>query len=605
MRERRRFGERRGRSWLGDLIRHDPELLRVLLLGGGALAYFSYITGQFPLFLANLKAALLARLAAAGGMLAGAGGVVALLVLAFGLLCVAAVAASAPGRQPRARKELVLGKGRSGTFTVRQDERRAHLTVVGLSGMGKSKAVASWVGQDILREREASIVLDIHQTLIDDVLGLVGDRIEVQRGLVLEAGHPRWAYGFDPLWCFPGDRPELRAAAAARAWQTIYGERWSDRIEYYLRSVFQAVIEGGWTLLEAPRLLDDRDFRAYVRERCRSDGLRDFFRTFEAKRQGQQAEEIASVQVRLQEFTADPLLRAMLGPVVRDEQYLRHREAALPGYAPRVLDLATLIGEGRPILADYAYRQLGENSKLLAGMTLAVLLDIFLRRDAALAGSGIRQANLWADELQHYATEAVTTIYTQSRKFGLSFCAVCTGLGHLTPALRETLLGAGILVAFQALARDAQELVPEMFWREFERVKYQGADARAAHTPVYYQDREVLAEQADWLNKAGRREFWAYSRRRRRDAVPLRTLTVEPRLAREAREAVREASGARYGNDLARVQAELRLRSRWLEERRYRLAPRQRERPAPARATPPPPPRPVAEPDAAARDPFA
>jgi hypothetical protein len=38
---------------------------------------------------------------------------------------------------------------------------------------------------------------------------------------VLEAGHPHSAYGFDPLWCFPGDRPELRAAAAARAWQTI------------------------------------------------------------------------------------------------------------------------------------------------------------------------------------------------------------------------------------------------------------------------------------------------------------------------------------------------------------------------------------------------
>ena len=48
------------------------------------------------------------------------------------------------------------------------------------------------------------------------------------------------------------------------------------------------------------------------------------------------------MQVRLQEFTGDPLLRALLGPAVRDEQYLRHRRAALPGYAPRVLDLACL-----------------------------------------------------------------------------------------------------------------------------------------------------------------------------------------------------------------------------------------------------------------------
>ena len=119
-----------------------------------------------------------------------------------------------------------------------------------------------------------------------------------------------------------------------------------------------------------------------------------------------------------------------------------------------------------------------------------------------------------------------------------------------------------MLVAFQTLGRDAQELAPEMFWREFERVKYQGGDARAAHTPVYYPEREVLAEQVDWLNKAGQREFWAYSRRRRRDAVPLRTLDVRPRLTPAEREAVRAASGERHGNALAQVQAELRLRSR-------------------------------------------
>src|SRR5439155_7041034 len=181
-------------------------------------------------------------------------------------------------------------------------------------------------------------------------------------------------------------------------------------------------------------------------------------------------------------------------------------------------------------------------------------------------------------ELQHYATDAVRTIYTQSRKFGLSFCAVCTGLGHLSPPLQEAPVGAGLLVSFQALTRDAQELAPEMFWREFDRVKHQGGAARASQHPIYYQEREVLAEQTDWLNKAGARQFWVYSRRRRRDAVLLRTLDVKPRLARAEREAVREASGARYGNELAKVQAELRLRYRWLEERRYRLAPRRPER---------------------------
>lgn len=595
---RRYPGARRRGSWLGGLIAHDPQLGQILVLFLCLCAYVFYATGQLEASLDALRE----RLASLVPLAIDAGLALLGLLALVALLFAAGVLRLAPGGAPPRGDHLVLGRARRGFFAVRPAERAAHLTVVGLSGTGKSKAVASWVAQDILRGRDTAIVLDIHRALIEDVLGQVGDHVAARDGLVLEAGHPRWAYGFDPLWCAPGDRPELRAAAAARVWQTVYGERWSDRIEYYLRSTFQAVIEGGWTILEAPRLLDDRDFRTYVRERCRSDGLRDFFRTYEAKRQGQQAEEIASVQVRLQEFTSDPLLRALLGPAVRDEQYLRHRRAALPGYAPRVLDLPALVEDGRAILLDFPYQALGENSKLLAGMTLAALLDLFLRRD--LAGARPRQVNLWADELQHYATDAVATLYTQTRKFGLSFCAVCTGLGYLPRPVREALLGAGVLVAFQTLTRDAQELAPEMFRREFERVKYQPG-GYADRAPVYYQDREILAEQVDWLNKARPRECWVYARRRGGDAVRLRTLDVRPRLGPAERAAVRAASGARYGNALADVEAELRLRYRWLDERRYRLTPRERpRRPAAPRAAPIEPPPPAREAEAR-RDPFA
>ncbi len=179
-------------------------------------------------------------------------------------------------------------------------------------------------------------------------------------------------------------------------------------------------------------------------------------------------------------------------------------------------------------------------------------------------------------------------------------------------------MGAGILIAFQTLSRDAQELAPEMFWREFDRVKYHVDDARAPRNPMYYQDREVLTEQTDWLNKAGARSFWVYSRRRQQNAVLLRTLDVKQRLGQSERDAVREDSGARYGNDLARVQAELRLRYRWLEERRYQLKPRaldkQTGRAAPGtnghrerqvRAEPPASAAPTPEPAEAPDDPFA
>ena len=119
MRDRRRFGERGRWSWLGDLIRHDPELARVLFLFGCVAAYVSYATGQLQLVLADLKAALVARLAAGVALLDGGGGVIALAGLAIALLCASVGVLTAPDERPRGRKELVLGKGRSGTFAVR------------------------------------------------------------------------------------------------------------------------------------------------------------------------------------------------------------------------------------------------------------------------------------------------------------------------------------------------------------------------------------------------------------------------------------------------------------------------------------------------------
>ena len=171
MRNRQHPGARRRGSWLGGLIRHDPEFAGLLVSSDCVVATWLYATGRLAFLLDEFKAGLLARLARLVPLLPGVCAACRTVGLLLLLLLTSGIVRLVPRDQPRCRKQLVLGRQRSRAYTVRPDERRAHLTVVGLSGMGKSKAVASWVAQDILREREASLVLDIHQTLIDDVLG--------------------------------------------------------------------------------------------------------------------------------------------------------------------------------------------------------------------------------------------------------------------------------------------------------------------------------------------------------------------------------------------------------------------------------------------------
>src|SRR5919202_2983603 len=100
MRDRRRFGERRRRSWLGSFIQHDPDMARLLFLFGCVLAYASYATGRLQLVLAELKADLLARLAPLAPLLIRAGGAALGVALALALLFAAGGPRALAPRQP-------------------------------------------------------------------------------------------------------------------------------------------------------------------------------------------------------------------------------------------------------------------------------------------------------------------------------------------------------------------------------------------------------------------------------------------------------------------------------------------------------------------------
>ncbi len=477
----------------------------------------------------------------------------------------------APGWLEDRRTDLLVGVTNDHwhpQLRVTDAERDAHWLITGLPGMGKSGLLTAITVQCAGRHREALAVIDTHGTLIRDVLGLAAAAITARGSLILEGGHRAWRYGIDPLHCHPGEEPARRARAVARAFATIYGASWSDRIEFYLAGTFQALIETGFTLAEAGRFLNEADFRDHVLARCTSATMREFARTLGRKSARQFAEETGSVLVKLQGVLADPSVRALLGLAVTDAAYVRHRRARLPGYEPRVVDLFGLLATGSPILIDLNKRGAGDFARPVAGLCLATLLNAGMSRADLVENDAVERATIVADELQSYATDAVVDLIEEGRKFKLSLCGSCTALATIPPRIRDALLGARLLIAFQVTTQDAALLAGQLHRRILHRTGRRGAQGDTSVSPG---DRG--AWQADQLVTTAPRDFLLYSRLRGGEGRPLHTLDLALAHNRATDDAARDASGRLHGNDRAQVTAEFAVREAWLDDRLYLATP--------------------------------
>jgi TraM recognition site of TraD and TraG len=66
------------------------------------------------------------------------------------------------------------------------------------------------------------------------------------------------------------------------------------------------------------------------------------------------------------------------------------------------------------------------------------------------------------DEFPNFATDALTSLLSEARKFGTHFCLAAQYLEQTTDRLRAAVLGnAGTLTAFRVSAADAELLAPE------------------------------------------------------------------------------------------------------------------------------------------------
>ncbi len=329
-------------------------------------------------------------------------------------------------------------------FGIYRRDRRAHMYLIGRTGMGKSTLLETLIVSD-LRAGNGLALLDPHGDLAAKVRAQVPE--ERIRDLV-DFDPAERPIGYNPLRAPDPSRRYLVASGLISAFRKVWSESWGPRMEHILRHALLTLAEfPGSTLLDLPRLLTDQPFRRSVIDRVTDAHVQAFWKTeFDRYSPFFRSEAVAPILNKIGAFLASPVARAVLGA----------REASL--------DLRQVIDEGKVLIANLSKGKLGEDASSLLGALLVAGFEQAALGRADVSESERRDFYLYLDEVHNVATLSLAGMLQETRKYRLGLVLANQYLEQLDERVQQAILGnVGTLIVFRVGVRDAKILADEFF----------------------------------------------------------------------------------------------------------------------------------------------
>lgn len=424
-----------------------------------------------------------------------------------------------------AAHSLVLGSAlagpRPGPITLSGPAARQHLRLVGTTGSGKSKLLATLFLQR-LNQGEGVALLDPHGDLCDDVLGAL-----------LDLGFYTDQQAFSRIWYVDLSRTDRSIAwnvlnqayephTTARYLLESWKRAWSGLASGNAANLENLVLAGAYVLAihrrpltELPRLLADRDFREALLANCPDAQVVRFFhdRYDGLGRRAALLNESTLRRAFLLSFT--PALR---GPLSQHQNRLQFR---------------ALMDQGVSLLVNLG--GLDTDTQKLLGCLFTVGIE-----EAALSRADVPEDQrppytLIIDEFSQFAAQsasALERVLAQTRKYHCSLVMAQQTLSQTGHQLEGAIQNA-VEVVLRVGRADAAILTPRLFTPDLYRLK-ERRDMRPSYMSA--SDQRLEFEQA--LTTLAPREAYV---RLGEQLIKFKTVGLPaPRASRQAVEAIKE-----------------------------------------------------------------
>ncbi|MCX6715942.1 MAG: type IV secretion system DNA-binding domain-containing protein [Candidatus Taylorbacteria bacterium] len=332
-------------------------------------------------------------------------------------------------------------------FGIKAKDRTRHVYVIGKTGMGKSTLLENMAVQDI-QNGDGMAFIDPHGKTADLLLEYV-PKERIRDVIYIAPFDTEFPISFNVLESVDPHKRHLVVSGLMSTFKKIWVDAWSARMEYILTNTLLALLEyPGSTLLGVNRMLSDKEYRKEVVSKIGDPSVKAFWtKEFAGYTERMAAEAVPAIQNKVGQFTANPLIRNMIGQPVSSFDF---REA---------------MDKRKIIIINLSKGKIGdENMKLMGGLLVTkIYLAAMSRADVPdRVAKLLPNFYLYVDEFQNFANASFADILSEARKYKLNLTIAHQYVEQMDEDVRAAVFGnVGTMITFRIGATDAEILEKE------------------------------------------------------------------------------------------------------------------------------------------------
>ena len=342
-------------------------------------------------------------------------------------------------------------RGINHQFGMLRYDRSRHMYIIGQTGAGKSGTLELLALSDIFHGQGYAII-DPHGDFATDNLKFIpGGR--VNDVVYFNPADTAYPLGFNPLEVTDPAHKTNISSEVIGVLKRMFGESWGPRLEYILRYTILALLDRPeTTMLDITRMLTDKKFRKETLGYCTDTVVLQFWNVeFNSWTEKFQAEAIAPVLNKVGAFTANPVIRNIIGQ------------------PKSTFNIREIMDEGKILIVNLSKGLIGEDNASILGSFIVTKIQL-----AAMSRSDIpdikdrRPFYLYVDEFQNFATDSFATILSEARKYGLNLTVANQYISQMSETVRNAVFGnVGTMITFRVSADDSP-ILAKQFEPQFE-----------------------------------------------------------------------------------------------------------------------------------------
>jgi len=332
-------------------------------------------------------------------------------------------------------------------FGIKGKDRTRHVYVIGKTGMGKSTLLENMAVQDI-QNGDGLCFIDPHGKTADLIMEYV-PKERIRDVIWVAPFDTDYPISFNVLESVDPHKRHLVVSGLMSTFKKIWVDAWSARMEYILTNTLLALLEyPGATLLGVNRMLSDKAYRNNVISHITDPSVKTFWvKEWAGYTERMAAEAVPAIQNKVGQFTANPLIRNMIGQ------------------ARSSFDFREAMDRRKIVIINLSKGKIGDdNMKLLGGL---LVTKIYL---AAMSRADVSDRTLkmmpnfylFVDEFQNFANASFADILSESRKYKLNLTIAHQYVEQMGEEVRAAVFGnVGTMITFRIGASDAEILEKE------------------------------------------------------------------------------------------------------------------------------------------------